>query len=128
MVSDPAPARERASASSSAGVRIQRGRSIGLLLYYATGDPVQASLPRFREENGLMKIAGSTTVITGGASGLGRATAERMLGGGGRAAPLDPPTSAGGPAAQALGPDPPLPARAVTQPPDVPARPPAPRQ
>src|SRR2546422_8396154 len=31
MVSEPAPARERASASSSAGVRIQGGSSIGLL-------------------------------------------------------------------------------------------------
>src|SRR5216117_1541599 len=95
MVSEPAPARERASASRAVGVRIQRGRSIGLLLYYATGDPAQASLPRFREEHGLMKIAGSTTVITGGASGLGRATAERLLGGGGRVALLDLPTSPG---------------------------------
>ena len=52
-----------------------------------------------------MKIAGSTTVITGGASGLGRATAERMLGGGGRVALLDLPTSAGAQVAQAMGQD-----------------------
>ncbi len=36
-----------------------------------------------------MKISGSTSVITGGASGLGRATAERLLAGGGRVALLD---------------------------------------
>ncbi len=33
-----------------------------------------------------MKIAGSTIVVTGGAAGLGRATAERLLEGGGRVA------------------------------------------
>jgi NAD(P)-dependent dehydrogenase (short-subunit alcohol dehydrogenase family) len=52
-----------------------------------------------------MKIAGSTTVITGGASGLGRATAERLLGSGGRVALLDLATSPGAPAAQAMGPE-----------------------
>jgi len=52
-----------------------------------------------------MKIARSTTVITGGASGLGRATAERLIGGGGRVALLDLRTSAGAHAAQAMGPD-----------------------
>jgi len=52
-----------------------------------------------------MKIAGSTTVITGGASGLGRATAERLLGGGGRVALLDLPTSPGAQVAQAMGQD-----------------------
>src|SRR3990170_4188059 len=36
-----------------------------------------------------MKIAGSTTVVTGGASGLGRATAERLVASGGRVALLD---------------------------------------
>ena len=53
-----------------------------------------------------MQIAGSTTVITGGASGLGRATAERLHGGGGAVVLLDlakspgpqsPPRSASGP-------------------------------
>ena len=52
-----------------------------------------------------MKIAGSTTVITGGASGLGRATAERLLGSGGRVALLDLAKSPGAQAAQAMGPD-----------------------
>jgi NAD(P)-dependent dehydrogenase (short-subunit alcohol dehydrogenase family) len=42
-----------------------------------------------------MKIAGSVAVITGGASGLGRATAERLLAGGGKVVLLDLPTSAG---------------------------------
>ncbi len=52
-----------------------------------------------------MKIAGSTTVITGGASGLGRATADRLVAGGGRVALLDLPTSPGPQAAQAMGAD-----------------------
>jgi NAD(P)-dependent dehydrogenase (short-subunit alcohol dehydrogenase family) len=52
-----------------------------------------------------MKIAGSTTVITGGASGLGRATAERLLGSGGRVALLDLSTSPGVDAARAMGPE-----------------------
>ena len=52
-----------------------------------------------------MKIAGSTTVITGGASGLGRATAERLAGSGGRVALLDLPSSPGPQTAQAIGPD-----------------------
>ena len=50
-----------------------------------------------------MKIAGSTTVITGGASGLGRATAERLAAGGGRVALLDLPKSPGAQTAAALG-------------------------
>jgi NAD(P)-dependent dehydrogenase (short-subunit alcohol dehydrogenase family) len=52
-----------------------------------------------------MKIRGSTTVVTGGASGLGRATAERLVEGGGRAVLLDLPGSPGAQVAQALGPD-----------------------
>jgi NAD(P)-dependent dehydrogenase (short-subunit alcohol dehydrogenase family) len=50
-----------------------------------------------------MKIAGSTAVITGGASGLGRATAERLAAGGGRVALLDLPKSPGAQTAAALG-------------------------
>jgi NAD(P)-dependent dehydrogenase (short-subunit alcohol dehydrogenase family) len=42
-----------------------------------------------------MQIAGSTAVITGGASGLGRATAERLHGAGARVVIVDLPTSAG---------------------------------
>jgi len=52
-----------------------------------------------------MEIAGSTTVITGGASGLGRATAERLVARGGRVALLDLPTSPGVEAARTMGPD-----------------------
>jgi 3-hydroxyacyl-CoA dehydrogenase / 3-hydroxy-2-methylbutyryl-CoA dehydrogenase len=43
-------------------------------------------------------------VVTGGASGLGRATAARLVADGGRVALLDLPTSAGADAAKALGP------------------------
>jgi NAD(P)-dependent dehydrogenase (short-subunit alcohol dehydrogenase family) len=52
-----------------------------------------------------MKIAGSTTVITGGASGLGRATAERLVASGGRVVLLDLPKSPGVEAAKSIGPD-----------------------
>src|SRR5215831_1967818 len=50
-----------------------------------------------------MKIAGSTVVITGGASGLGRATAEKLVGSGARVVLLDLATSPGAQAAQAMG-------------------------
>jgi NAD(P)-dependent dehydrogenase (short-subunit alcohol dehydrogenase family) len=50
-----------------------------------------------------MKIAGSTTVITGGASGLGRATAERLHAGGANVVLLDLPTSNGTDVARAVG-------------------------
>ncbi len=50
-----------------------------------------------------MKISSSTAVITGGASGLGRATAERLVAGGGRVALLDLPKSPGVEVARALG-------------------------
>ena len=52
-----------------------------------------------------MKIVGSTTVITGGASGLGRATAERLYASGGHVALLDLPSSAGAEVARAMGPN-----------------------
>jgi NAD(P)-dependent dehydrogenase (short-subunit alcohol dehydrogenase family) len=50
-----------------------------------------------------MKISGSTTMITGGASGLGRATAERLRAAGGNVVLLDLPRSAGAEVAKALG-------------------------
>ncbi|HEV8440824.1 MAG TPA: 3-hydroxyacyl-CoA dehydrogenase [Methylomirabilota bacterium] len=50
-----------------------------------------------------MKIMGSTIVITGGASGLGRATAERLYASGGRVVLLDLPTSAGAKVAEGMG-------------------------
>jgi NAD(P)-dependent dehydrogenase (short-subunit alcohol dehydrogenase family) len=50
-----------------------------------------------------MKIAGSTAVITGGASGLGRATAERFHAGGARVVLLDLAKSPGKEVAGALG-------------------------
>src|SRR5207249_11111939 len=42
-------------------------------------------------------------VVTGGASGLGRATAERLLAAGAAVALLDRPASAGGEVAKAMG-------------------------
>ncbi|MBI4611452.1 MAG: 3-hydroxyacyl-CoA dehydrogenase [Candidatus Rokubacteria bacterium] len=50
-----------------------------------------------------MRISQTTAVVTGGASGLGRATAERIVAGGGRAVLLDLPTSKGAETAEALG-------------------------
>jgi len=50
-----------------------------------------------------MKIDGSTFLVTGGASGLGRATVERLLAHGGRVAILDLARSAGEEVAAALG-------------------------
>ncbi len=50
-----------------------------------------------------MKIDGSTFLVTGGASGLGRATVERLLAGGGRVAILDLGRSAGAQVAADLG-------------------------
>ena len=50
-----------------------------------------------------MKISGATAVITGGASGLGRATAERLSAGGARVALLDLPKSPGADVARAIG-------------------------
>ena len=50
-----------------------------------------------------MKIQGSVALITGGASGLGEATARRFAGGGGHVAILDRPQSEGERVAQELG-------------------------
>jgi NAD(P)-dependent dehydrogenase (short-subunit alcohol dehydrogenase family) len=50
-----------------------------------------------------MKIGGSTFLVTGGASGLGRATVERLIAGGGQVAILDLSRSAGAQVAAGLG-------------------------
>jgi 3-hydroxyacyl-CoA dehydrogenase / 3-hydroxy-2-methylbutyryl-CoA dehydrogenase len=50
-----------------------------------------------------MKIAGSTTLITGGASGLGQATAQRIRAAGGNVVLLDLAKSAGADVAATLG-------------------------
>jgi len=60
-----------------------------------------------------VNIQGSTTVITGGASGLGRATAERLTATGGNVVLLDLAKSPGADAARELGP------RALFAPADV---------
>lgn len=52
-----------------------------------------------------MEIKGNTFVVTGGASGLGRASVDRLLAGGGRVVILDLPSSAGGDVAAELGTD-----------------------
>jgi 3-hydroxyacyl-CoA dehydrogenase / 3-hydroxy-2-methylbutyryl-CoA dehydrogenase len=52
-----------------------------------------------------MRVAESTAVVTGGASGLGRATAERLVAGGGRVALVDRRASAGAEVARQLGPN-----------------------
>ena len=41
-----------------------------------------------------MELASVRAVVTGGASGLGRATAARLAAAGGRVAGLDPPATA----------------------------------
>ena len=50
-----------------------------------------------------MNVADSNAVVTGGASGLGRATADRIVAGGGRVTLLDRPASAGAEVARQLG-------------------------
>jgi 3-hydroxyacyl-CoA dehydrogenase / 3-hydroxy-2-methylbutyryl-CoA dehydrogenase len=51
-----------------------------------------------------MELSAVRAVITGGASGLGRATAIRLVAAGARVALLDRPASAGGDVAKSLGP------------------------
>src|SRR5438034_5144095 len=53
---------------------------------------------------GPMELRTVNAVVTGGASGLGRATAERLVQAGGRVALLDRPASAGADVAKTLGP------------------------
>ncbi|MFE3060268.1 3-hydroxyacyl-CoA dehydrogenase [Nocardia sp. NPDC059239] len=60
-----------------------------------------------------MQLSGSAALVTGGASGLGRATVERLIGAGARVAIVDLPTSAGAELAEQLG------AAAVFAPADV---------
>ena len=60
-----------------------------------------------------MELSKVNAVVTGGASGLGRATASRMLAGGGRVALLDLPGSAGAEIARGFG------ERAIFTPADV---------
>ena len=50
-----------------------------------------------------MQISGKTFIVTGGASGLGRASAEAIIGAGGNAVLLDVNTDAGRAAEQAMG-------------------------
>jgi NAD(P)-dependent dehydrogenase (short-subunit alcohol dehydrogenase family) len=66
-----------------------------------------------------MDIRGATVVVTGGASGLGLATVERVAAAGGHAAILDLPTSAGADVARRLGPSVLFAAADVTSPDEV---------
>lgn len=50
-----------------------------------------------------MEIAGARVVVVGGASGMARATAERIAAGGGKVAILDRPSSQGSSVAEAIG-------------------------
>src|SRR5215510_11221290 len=56
-----------------------------------------------RAEGGTMELRTVKAVVTGGASGLGRATAERLIAAGAAVALLDRPASAGADAAKAMG-------------------------
>src|SRR5215510_1748923 len=58
---------------------------------------------RMRAEGGPMELRSVKAVVTGGASGLGRATAERLIAAGAAVALLDRPASAGADAAKAMG-------------------------
>ncbi|WP_261568168.1 3-hydroxyacyl-CoA dehydrogenase [Frankia gtarii] len=66
-----------------------------------------------------MDISGSTALVTGGASGLGLATARRLLAAGARVVLLDLPSSAGDAVAKELGDDARFVAADVTQPDEV---------
>src|SRR5262245_13051105 len=112
MASARAPLKDAATASRSAGVRTHRGSVMRRLLYSsAVGARARTAKERGRTMGAVpvtrgartMKILGSTTISTGGASGLGRATAERLHAGGGRVVLLDLPTSAGAAIAKAMG-------------------------
>src|SRR3982751_3497097 len=63
------------------------------------------SVPRIplRRGGSSMDLASVRAVITGGASGLGRATAARLAGAGARVAILDRPASPGADVAKSLG-------------------------
>src|SRR6059036_581040 len=58
---------------------------------------------RMRAQEEPMELRTVKAVVTGGASGLGRATAERLLAAGAAVALLDRPASAGGEVAKAMG-------------------------
>src|SRR5205809_7334430 len=64
----------------------------------------QTRLLELRGEEESMELRTVNAVVTGGASGLGRATAERLVAAGGRVALLDPPASAGADDANPPGP------------------------
>ena len=64
----------------------------------------QTRLLELRSEEEPMDLRTVNAVVTGGASGLGRATAERLVAAGGRVALLDRPASAGADVAKTLGP------------------------
>src|SRR5882672_12280004 len=77
------------------------------------GEPGKSRSARMRPEEGPMELPTVKAVVTGGASGLGRATAERLLAAGATVALLDRPASPGAETAKAMG------QRAIFTPADV---------
>src|SRR5882672_7682921 len=65
--------------------------------------PERTRSARMRAQEEPMELRTVKAVVTGGASGLGRATAERLLAAGGTVALLDRPASAGAETAKAMG-------------------------
>src|SRR5260370_37757272 len=78
----------------------------GAMCVRRAASPMQRSLKSYeasQEDTHTMKIEGISAVVTGGASGLGKATAERLLSQGARIVITDLPTSNGAAVASELG-------------------------
>ena len=73
-------------------------------LGHAAGSGATAAALRNTEGHAQMDIDGSVALVTGGASGLGFATARRLVAAGARVVVVDLPSSSGAQAAERLGP------------------------
>src|SRR4029450_3625112 len=78
------------------------GKGVGALLDRGV-QPGRTRSARMRAEEASMELRTVKAVVTGGASGLGRAAAERLLTPGGYGAPLDRPRAPRPPARLATG-------------------------